>query len=154
MQIGMSDADPQTDAVPYNGTAHPVETEPRNGCRIVVVDDSELQCSIWKMFLERRFGDRVRVEVYSDPRAALQHLTPDLRLLLLDWEMPELDGRGVLEEARRRGVDLKRIVITSSHSADELHEVFDSTGCLAVIEKEPQQLAVFGMILDETVGGA
>lgn len=117
--------------------------------RIVVVDDSELQCSIWRLFLTRRFGSRVAVETYSDPRLAVKYLTPDVHLLLLDWEMPGLDGRAVLEEACRRGVDRKRIVITSSHSADRLHEVFDCTGCLAVIEKEPKQLAVCAMILDE-----
>ena len=117
--------------------------------RVVVVDDSEIQCSMWRLFLEQRFGEGVAVETYSDPRLAVQILSPDIHLLLLDWEMPVLDGRAVLEEARRRGVDLKRIVITSSHPADELHQVFDSTGCLAVIEKEPQQLAVCAMILDE-----
>ena len=117
--------------------------------RIVVVDDSELQCSMWRMFLEQRFAGRVAVETYSDPRVAVQYLTPDVDLLLLDWEMPGLDGRAVLEEACRRGVDRKRIVIASSHPAERLHEVFDSTGCLAVIEKEPQQLAVCAMILDE-----
>ena len=120
-------------------------------CRIVVVDDSELQCTMWKLALERRFGDRVSVETYTDPRVALDHLSPDIQMLLLDWEMPGLDGRAVLEEARLRGVDLKRIVITSAHSAEKLHQVFDSTGCLAVIEKEPQQLAICAMILDELV---
>jgi CheY-like chemotaxis protein len=120
-------------------------------CRIVVVDDSELQCAMWKMALERRFGDRVSIETYSDPRIAVENLSPDIQMLLLDWEMPGLDGRAVLEEARRCGVDLKRIVIASAHSADRLHEVFDSTGCLAVIEKEPQQLAICAMILDEIV---
>ncbi len=104
---------------------------------------------MWRMFLEQRFGDQVAVETYSDPRIAVENLSPDIHLLLLDWEMPGLDGRGVLEMARQRGVDLNRVVIASSHSADELHEVFDSTGCLAVIEKEPQQLAVCAMILDE-----
>lgn len=118
-------------------------------CRIVVVDDSELQCSMWRMFLEQRFGDRVAVETYSDPRIAVEELSSDIHLLLLDWEMPGLDGEAVLEIARRRGVDLNRIVVTSSHPAERLHQVFDSTGCLAVIEKEPQQLAVCAMILDE-----
>lgn len=125
--------------------------DPAGCCRIVVVDDSEIQCSIWKMFLEQRFGSLVQVETYSDPRVAVDHLNPDIQLLLLDWEMPGLDGRGVLEIARQRGVDLKRIVVASCHPADVLHEVFDSTGCLAVIEKEPAQLAACGMILDDLV---
>lgn len=122
---------------------------PKPRCRVVVIDDSELQCSAWRMFLEQRFGEKVTVETYTKPRSAVPHLTPDIHLLLLDWEMPDLDGRAVLEEARERGVDLKRIIIASSHSADELHEEFDTTGCLAVIEKEPGQLKVCGLILTE-----
>ena len=69
--------------------------------------------------------------------------------MLLDWEMPGLSGEQVVEVARRRGVNLKRVIITSSHPADELHRVFDRAGCLAVIEKsEPEQQAAFLMILD------
>lgn len=131
--------------------AVPLQDVPQQagGCRVVVVDDSELQCSMWRMFLEQRFGDRVAVETYSDPFVAVRILSPDIHLLLLDWEMPGLDGRDVLQIARHRGLEPDRIVITSSHPAEELHQVFGAKDCLAVIEKEPQQLAVCGMILDE-----
>jgi CheY-like chemotaxis protein len=117
--------------------------------RVVVIDDSLLQCLLWQGLLERRYGDRASVETYQDPTAAVEHLGPDIHLMLLDWEMPGLDGEGVLEEARRRGVNLKRVIITSGHPADRLHEVFDRSGCLAVIEKsEPEQQAAFLMIVD------
>lgn len=122
------------------------EDRPR---RVVVVDDSPLQCAAWRQMLERRYGDRVAVETYSDPVAACQHLRADIHLMLLDWEMPVMDGAAVLQESRRRGVNLKRVIISSSHPADELHRVFDTSGCLAVIEKaEPEQQAAFMMILD------
>ena len=89
------------------------------------------------------------METFSDPRVALDAFRPDIHLMLLDWEMPDLDGAAVLEEARRRGVNLKRVIISSSHPADELHRAFDASGCLAVIEKaEPEQQAAFMMILD------
>jgi CheY-like chemotaxis protein len=117
--------------------------------RVVVVDDSRVQCAVWRKLLEDRYGQRVAVETYEDPQAAVTELGPDIHLMLLDWEMPELDGAEVLEKARERGVNLKRVIITSGHPADELHRVFDRTGCLAVIEKsEPQQQAAFLMILD------
>jgi CheY-like chemotaxis protein len=91
----------------------------------------------------------VAVETYSDPHAAVASLGPDIHLMLLDWEMPELDGEAVLEAARARGVNLKRVIITSGHPAEELHQAFDRSGCLAVIEKaEPEQQAAFMMILD------
>jgi CheY-like chemotaxis protein len=117
--------------------------------RTIVVDDSPLQCAAWRRMLERRYGERIAVETYSDPRAAVAALRPDVHLMLVDWEMPDLDGQAVLAAARERGVNLKRVIITSGHPADELHEAFDRSGCLAVIEKtEPEQQAAFLMILD------
>ena len=117
--------------------------------RVLVVDDSRLQCAVWRRLLEERYGDRVSVETYTDPREAVAEMGPDVHLMLLDWEMPEMDGKEVLEAAREAGVNPKRVIITSSHPADRLHEEFDDSGCLAVIEKaEPEQQAAFLMILD------
>jgi len=117
--------------------------------RVLVVDDSKLQCAVWRRLLEDRYGDRVAVETYTDPLEAVLGMAPDIHLLLLDWEMPEMDGMEVLEAASEAGVNLKRVIITSSHPADRLHEAFDDSGCLAVIEKaEPEQQAAFLMILD------
>ncbi len=123
-----------------------------HGVRAVVIDDSAFQCKALRQMLESRYGDRVRVETYSDPVQALAHLGPGVGLLLLDWETPTLDGAAVLEEARRRGVDLKRVIVRSSHHADELHRQFDGRGCLCVIEKgEREQQSAFLMILDGIV---
>ena len=117
--------------------------------RVLVVDDSKLQCAVWRRLLEDRYGDQVAVETYTDPLEAVLGMAPDIHLLLLDWEMPEMDGMEVLEAASEAGVNLKRVIITSSHPADRLHEAFDDSGCLAVIEKaEPEQQAAFLMILD------
>lgn len=104
---------------------------------------------MWQRMLENRYGERAAVETYSNPVEAVAVLGPDIHLMLLDWEMPELDGMEVFQAAAAAGVNPKRIIITSSHSADRLHEAFDSTECLAVIEKtEPEQQAAFMMILD------
>ena len=120
--------------------------------RVLVIDDSGFQCSAVRRLLEERFGSRIRVETYTEPQAALDRLDPAVDVLLLDWEMPGLDGAAVLEEARRRGVDPKRVIVRSSHTADELHERFDDMGCLCVIEKgEHEQQAAFLMILDGLV---
>jgi CheY-like chemotaxis protein len=120
--------------------------------RVVVIDDSKFQCSALRRLLEARFGDQVRVETYQDPRRAVELLGPTIDLLLLDWEMPELDGPAVLEQALRRGLDPKRVIISSSRTAEDLHREFDASGCLAVIEKgEAEQQAAFLMILDGLV---
>ncbi len=115
----------------------------------MVVDDSAIQCAVWRTLLEERYGSRASVEVYTDPAEAVSQLGTDIHLLLLDWEMPELDGKQVFEAAREAGVNPKRVIITSSYPATLLHREFDHLGCLAVIEKaEPEQQAAFLMILD------
>jgi len=117
--------------------------------RVLVVDDSRVQCAMWRKVLEERYGDKVKVETYTDPAEAVLAMAPNIHLLLLDWEMPEMDGKEVLAAARDGGVNLKRVIITSGHPADRLHEEFDESGCLAVIEKaEPEQQAAFMRILD------
>jgi CheY-like chemotaxis protein len=117
--------------------------------RAMVVDDSRLQCAVWRKLLEKRYKDKIAVETYTDPAEAVPGMAPDIHLLLLDWEMPKMDGKEVLAAAKEAGVNLKRVIITSGHSADRLHEEFDDSGCLAVIEKtEPEQQAAFLMILD------
>ena len=116
--------------------------------RILVAEDEAVSRRILESRL-RRWG--YDVVIACDGAQAWEALqkpdAPDLAIL--DWEMPGLDGAAVLEEARRRGVDPKRVIISSSHPANELHRAFDASGCLAVIEKaEPEQQAAFMMILD------
>ena len=38
--------------------------------QVVVIDDSKIQCAVWRRLLEDRYGDRVAVETYSDPDPA------------------------------------------------------------------------------------
>ncbi len=122
---------------------------PVQGRRVVVIDDSMLQCVVWRRMLESRFPNRADVETYTDPVQAVEFLGPDIHLMLLDWEMPEMNGMEVFNAAIEAGVNPKRIIICSSHPARRLHDVFDPTACLAVIEKvEPEQQAAFMMILD------
>ena len=117
--------------------------------RVVIVDDSESFCRAWREFFECRYGDRVRVETYLDPVAALRDVRPDIALLLVDLEMPVLDGKKFLEFAVSHGVDRRRVMIVSARDADDLHEIFPMGACLAVINKDdPPQQEAFVMILE------
>lgn len=120
--------------------------------RILIVDDHEAFCEHWKAFFEERYPGVARVETFLDPVAALREIRPDIHLLMLDLEMPGLDGKKVLQYAVAQGVERKRIVIASARDADHLHEVFPAGECLAVINKrEPAQQAAFLMILDSVM---
>ena len=68
-------------------------------------------------------------------------------LLLVDLEMPMLDGAKIFKYATEAGIDKNRIVILSGRDADYLHEHFPMGTCLAVLNKyEAKQKAVLDMI--------
>lgn len=120
--------------------------------RIVIVDDDALFLDHWKAFLEERYVGLLQVETYLDPLQALKVIREDIGLLMLDLEMPHLDGKKLCQYAVEKGVPRKRIVVTSARDADHLHSVFPPGECLAVINKqEPAQQAAFLMILDSVM---
>lgn len=119
---------------------------------VVVVDDNELFCKKMIGFFKDRYGDHVTVETYTDPLKALVVLSPAIDLLIVDLEMPTIDGKKFLGFARQKGMDHRRIIITSFRSAEILHQKFQLSECLAVIDKnEPEQQKVFAMIADSIV---
>jgi two-component system chemotaxis response regulator CheY len=86
--------------------------------RVLVVDDSQLMQRIYEVMLRDHplaFAD--------DGRQALTRLReqPDIDLVLLDINMPNMDGRQFLAELRRvGGLDRVRVVIvtTEGHAED------------------------------------
>lgn len=117
--------------------------------RIVIVDDSASYCDLWSSFLGERYADIARVETYSHPYDALPKIDDSIDLLIVDLEMPGMDGKKFVDYARAKGLSARRIVVTSSHSADELHQRFRIGETIAVINKtEAKQQEAFLMILD------
>jgi len=117
--------------------------------RVVIVDDSPAFCDLWANIMEERYGEIAKVETYRHPYDALPALRDDIDLLIVDLEMPGMDGQKFVVYARQRGVPPKRIIVTSSHPAAELHERFRLGETMAVINKtEPKQQEAFLMILD------
>lgn len=120
--------------------------------RIVIVDDSTAYCDLWKNFIMERYPDTAQVEAYSHPYDALPKIDASIDLLIVDLEMPGMDGKKFTDYARQKGLPGKRIIVTSSHSADELHERFRVGETIAVVNKtEPKQQEAFLMILDSVM---
>ncbi|HET6266348.1 MAG TPA: response regulator [Acidobacteriota bacterium] len=119
---------------------------------IVIVDDSEIFCRQMRQFFADRYGEKVQVETYTDPLKALASLNPNIALLIVDLEMPSIDGKKFLNFAIQKGVNPKRIIIASFQNAEILHQKFKLSDCLAVMDKnEPEQQQVFRMITDSIV---
>jgi CheY-like chemotaxis protein len=120
--------------------------------RIVVVDDSPAFCDLWSNFITERYPNVASVETYSHPYDALPKIDGSIDLLIVDLEMPGMDGKKFVEYARQKGLAARRIVVTSSHSAEELHQRFRIGETIAVINKtEPKQQEAFLMILDSVM---
>jgi CheY-like chemotaxis protein len=100
-------------------------------------------------FFEERYGDKVKVTTFTDPLKGLAGLQTDVDLLIVDLEMPMIDGKKFLQFALQKGVDRKKIIITSFRTAEELHAKFQLSEVLAVMDKnEAEQQKVFVMITD------
>ncbi|HUP49815.1 MAG TPA: response regulator [Thermoanaerobaculia bacterium] len=120
--------------------------------RIVIVDDSPSYCDLWSNFIAERYPEAAEVESYEHPYDALPRIDASIDLLIVDLEMPGMDGKKFVDFARQKGLSARRIVVTSSHSADELHRRFRVGETIAVINKtEPKQQEAFLMILDSVM---
>ncbi len=113
---------------------------------ILLIDDDTAFLKLLERYVEENYP-ALHVLTCNDPIRCLASISRDLDLLLVDLEMPGLDGSKVLSYALSKGVNKNRIVILSGHDADYLHERFPMGSCLAVLNKyEAQQRTVLDMI--------
>lgn len=115
---------------------------------ILIVDDDRLFLAYLSDYIRERCPN-LEVITCDDPFRGLAAINEDIDLLLLDLEMPGMDGRKLLSYARGKGIDKGHIIILSGHDADYLHDCIPMGECLAVMNKhEARQKAVLDMIFD------
>jgi CheY-like chemotaxis protein len=114
--------------------------------KILLIDDDAAFLKLLEEYVEKRYPG-ILVRTCNDPIKCLVSITDDLDLLLVDLEMPGLDGSKILAYAVSRGLSKNRIIILSGHEADYLHERFPMGTCLAVLNKfEARQEDVLDMV--------
>ncbi|HTP66705.1 MAG TPA: response regulator [Geobacteraceae bacterium] len=115
--------------------------------KILLIDDDAVFLTILGRYI-RDYYPLLEVETCADPLKALAIIKRNkLDLLLLDLEMPALDGAKIFKYATESGVDKNSIVILSGRDADYLHDHFPLGTCLAVLNKfEARQKSVLDMI--------
>jgi CheY-like chemotaxis protein len=115
---------------------------------ILLIDDDAAFLKLIEGYVKEHFPG-LHVLTCNDPFKCLTAITNDLDLLLVDLEMPGLDGSKVLSYAISKGVSKNRIIILSGRDADYLHKRFPMGSCLAVLNKyEGQQKAALDMIFN------
>ncbi len=114
---------------------------------ILIIDDDQSFTSLLNDYI-KQYYPYLTVQVCNDPVMALSVIKQGgFDLLLIDLEMPKLDGMKVFAFALETGIDKNRVVILSGRDVDFLHETFPMGTCLAVLNKfEAKQKAVLEMI--------
>lgn len=116
--------------------------------RILIIDDDAAFLRILAAYVRENFPG-LELITCSDPVKGLGAIHSGLDLLLIDLEMPGMDGAKVLSYATSVGISRHRVIILSSHDAEYLHRRFPMGTCLAVLNKhEAKQRAVLDMIFD------
>ena len=115
--------------------------------KILIVDDDAAFLELLSNYV-RQYYPLLDVETCTNPLMALSVIQRNkVDLLLVDLEMPMLDGAKIFKYATDAGIDKNRIVILSGRDSDYLHEHFPMGTCLAVLNKyEVKQKAVLDMI--------
>lgn len=116
--------------------------------KILLIDDDRLFLEFLTSYVSEHYPD-LEILACNDSLQGLAQIDADLDLLLLDLEMPNLDGGKLLAYAIEKGVDRKRIIILSGRDAEYLHKCFPMGQCLAVLNKnEARQKVVLDMVFD------
>jgi CheY-like chemotaxis protein len=116
--------------------------------KVLIIDDDPVFLDVLKNYVAERFP-ALTLTTCTDPVQGLGAITTDLDLLLVDLEMPGIDGAKVLAYAAGKGLSRNRIIILSGRDADYLHRLFPMGSCLAVLNKfEAKQRAVLDMIFN------
>ena len=118
--------------------------------RILIVDDTAGYPEILRTQLQDRYGaEGMTVDIARYPLTGVKMVGPEYHLVLVDLEMPVLDGRRFIDAAVAKGMDKRRIIVLSARDADVLHERVPAGHCLAVINKtEPKQQEALLMMID------
>ena len=115
--------------------------------RILLIDDDPAFTRFLATYISDNFP-RLQVEICNNPVSALHAIkVGGFDLILIDLEMPAMDGLKLLRFAVSAGMDKNRIVILSGRDADFLHEICPMGTCLAVLNKfEARQKSVLDMV--------
>ena len=117
--------------------------------KILLIDDDPAFTRFLGDYISENFP-LLEVEISNNPMMALHSIKlGGYDLILIDLEMPAMDGMKLLKFAVDTGMDKNRIVILSGRDADFLHSLFPLGTCLAVLNKfEARQKTVLDMIFN------
>jgi len=132
--------------------------------RLLIVDDDSAILRLLRSYLTEELGDRLIIEATDSPHQAEKLLSEgNWDLVLLDIEMPEIDGMELLQLARRTNSWVRVVFITGRSTWDRIAEAIergaadyllkpvDCQQLIAVISQECERLTRWSLALRESL---
>jgi len=115
--------------------------------RILVVDDHQLFLEGLRMVLQS-LGPDVEILQARDGAAALQAVEAnDLELILLDLNMPGVDGLAILQSLAERQLWIPTVILSASDDLVQIHRALE-LGALGFISKSAHSREMLGALRD------
>lgn len=100
--------------------------------KILIAEDNDLNL---KLMFDILSTQNFELETASDGQVALNKLEQgQFDLLLLDLQMPKLSGFKVLEEMKKKNINVKTVVVSACAMSSEVEEA-KALGCVDFITK-------------------
>ena len=119
--------------------------------KILICDDSAVMRGIIRRTLDQ-YGVNADFELSEakDGQQALDHIAKEVPdLVFLDWNMPNLDGLGVVKRLRSQGSKVPIVMITSVTDPERVYEACEA-GVTDYIEKPVSQIMLWERIKEHT----
>lgn len=95
--------------------------------KVLIVDDSPAQRFIQKSVLvENGVSDSDIIEAGNGLELLEKAKSEELKLIVVDWNMPEMDGLEAFKKLRQSGNDTPVIMITSEGEASKVEEAMNA----------------------------
>lgn len=94
--------------------------ENRKKSSIVILDDDQLSIFLTEEIIREYFG-KLHVFSFTDPDACIDFLSEqeEQSVILLDLNMPTMEGWVFLDRLKNKGMDFQIIILTSSINNDD-----------------------------------
>ncbi len=98
-------------------------TTPANAPEILYVDDEALNVMVFSKLFEKRY----RVHTAASGPEALQQLqeNPEVKVLVSDMRMPDMNGLELITQAKRDYPDLKCFILSGFDITNEIREALE-----------------------------
>jgi len=125
------------------GDARPSKLLPLPGRKVLVVEDQPDLRDLMENYFREAQADVVTVE---DGQAALDYLeTAEAEVVVMDMQMPRLDGYAATRELRRRGCNLPVLALTASAMQGDRDACLEA-GCTAYLTKPVDRSALLSQV--------